>query len=101
MTETPSQMPLELLTFQTARGALERGLAALRAGQTVFDLASVKLADSSGVAVLLELQRQARKAGVTVSFINLPVSLQSLATLYGVDTLLVQSAAELHDITTT
>ena len=96
MTETPSQPPLEQLTFQTARGALERGLAALRAGQTVFDLAAVKLADSSGVAVLLELQRQARKAGVSVAFINLPVSLQSLATLYGVDTLLTQSPASLQ-----
>jgi phospholipid transport system transporter-binding protein len=91
MTETTSKPALELLTFQTARGALERGLAALRAGQTVFDLTSVKLADSSGVAVLLEMQRQARVAGVTVSFINLPVSLQSLATLYGVDTLLAQA----------
>ena len=93
MTETPSKAPLELLTFQTARGALERGLAALRAGQTVFDLAAVRLADSSGVAVLLELQRQARKAGISVAFINLPVSLQSLATLYGVDTLLTQLPA--------
>jgi phospholipid transport system transporter-binding protein len=93
MTETTPKAPLELLTFPTARGALERGLAALRAGQTVFDLASVKLADSSGVAVLLEMQRQARKAGVTVSFINLPVSLQSLATLYGVDTLLAEVPA--------
>jgi phospholipid transport system transporter-binding protein len=93
MTETTSKPALELLTFQTARGALARGLAALRAGQTVFDLASVKLADSSGVAVLLEMQRQARVAGVTVSFINLPVSLQSLATLYGVDTLLAQAPA--------
>jgi phospholipid transport system transporter-binding protein len=93
MTETTSKPALELLTFQTARGALERGLAALRAGQTVFDLTSVKLADSSGVAVLLEMQRQARLAGVTVSFINLPVSLQSLAALYGVDTLLAQAPA--------
>ena len=95
MTETPSKPALELLTFQTARGALERGLAALRGGQTVFDLASVKLADSSGVAVLLEMQRQARKAGASVSFINLPVSLQSLATLYGVDTLLTEVPAQL------
>lgn len=91
MIATTSKPPLELLTFQTARGALERGLAALRAGQTVFDLASVKLADSSGVAVLLELQRQARTAGLSVSFINLPVSLQSLATLYGVETLLAEA----------
>jgi phospholipid transport system transporter-binding protein len=96
MTETTPQAPLESLTFQTARGALERGLAALRAGQTVFDLNSVKLSDSSGVAVLLEMQRQARKAGVAVSFINLPLSLRSLATLYGVDALLAESPAKLQ-----
>ncbi|MDL2357205.1 MAG: STAS domain-containing protein [Pseudomonadota bacterium] len=96
MTETSAHPPLEALTFQTARGALERGLTALRAGQTVFDLAAVKLSDSSGVAVLLEMQRQARKAGVALSFINLPVSLKSLATLYGVDTLLADSPADLQ-----
>ncbi|MES2758805.1 MAG: STAS domain-containing protein [Pseudomonadota bacterium] len=96
MTETTSHPALETLTFQTARGALERGLAALGAGQTVFDLSSVKLADSSGVAVLLAVQRAARKAGVAVSFINLPVSLKSLANLYGVDTLLVESPANLQ-----
>ncbi|MBC7452774.1 MAG: STAS domain-containing protein [Massilia sp.] len=93
MTENSSQPALELLTFSTARGALERGMAALRAGQTVFDLRSVKLSDSSGVAVLLAMQRHARVAGVTVSFIHLPVSLQSLATLYGVDALLTPPPA--------
>jgi phospholipid transport system transporter-binding protein len=93
MTDTAANAPLESLTFQTARGALERGLALLRAGQTVFDLDSVKTSDSSGVAVLLEMQRQARKAGVTLSFRNLPVSLQSLMTLYGVDSLLAESPA--------
>ncbi|WLI89179.1 STAS domain-containing protein [Massilia sp. R2A-15] len=96
MTESTSSAPLESLTFATARAALERGLAALRAGQTVFDLASLKSSDSSGVAVLLELQRQARKSGVTLSFLNLPVSLQSLLTLYGVDTLLAASPADLQ-----
>jgi phospholipid transport system transporter-binding protein len=96
MTQTTSKAPLESLTFQTARSALARGLAALRAGQTVFDLSSVKLSDSSGVAVLLEMQRQARKAGVTVQFINLPVSLHSLAILYGVENLLVHSHADLQ-----
>jgi phospholipid transport system transporter-binding protein len=88
--------PLEMLTFATARAALERGVAALRAGQTVFDLSSVKLADSSGVAVLLAMQRAAREAGVAVSFINLPVSLKSLASLYGVDALLLESPANLQ-----
>jgi phospholipid transport system transporter-binding protein len=97
MTQSASQLPLETLTFQTARAALERGLAALRAGQTVFDLSALQSSDSSGVAVLLEMQRQGRKAGLTVSFINPPVSLQSLLSLYGVDALLlVESPANLH-----
>jgi phospholipid transport system transporter-binding protein len=93
MSDTTPQPPLEMLTFQTARTALERGRAALRAGQTVFDLSSLKLSDSSGVAVLLAMQREARKAGLTLSFINLPVSLQSLVKLYGVDFLLAASPA--------
>jgi phospholipid transport system transporter-binding protein len=96
MTETTSHPPLESVTFQTARQALERGLAALRAGQTVFDLSSLKSSDSSGVAVLLELHRQATKAGMVVQFINLPVSLSSLLTLYGVDALLVAKPANPH-----
>jgi phospholipid transport system transporter-binding protein len=89
MTDSTSQLPIDMLTFQTARAALERGLAALRAGQTVFDLSALKSSDSSGVAVLLEIHRQAVKAGRVVSFINLPVSLKSLLTLYGVDALLL------------
>jgi phospholipid transport system transporter-binding protein len=97
MTESASQAPLEMLTFQTARAALERGLAALSTGQTVFDLSALKSSDSSGVAVLLEMQRQARKAGREVSFINAPVSLRSLLSLYGVDSLLlVESPANLQ-----
>jgi phospholipid transport system transporter-binding protein len=96
MTENTSSAPLEMLTFQTARMALERGLAALRAGQTVFDLSSLKSSDSSGVAVLLEMQRQALKSGLAVHFINLPVSLHSLLTLYGVDSLLAKSPADLQ-----
>jgi phospholipid transport system transporter-binding protein len=97
MTQAASQLPIEMLTFQTARAALERGLAALRAGQTVFDLSSLKSSDSSGVAVLLEMQRQGLQAGLVVSFINPPVSLRSLLSLYGVDALLlVESPANLH-----
>jgi phospholipid transport system transporter-binding protein len=93
MTQSPSQPALDTLTFSTARAALEHALAALRAGQTEFDLGTLKSADSSGVAVLLEVQRQAVKAGRAVSFINPPVSLRSLLSLYGVDTLLLVEAA--------
>jgi phospholipid transport system transporter-binding protein len=89
-------LSFDALTFQTARAALEQGCEAIRAGQTVFDLASVKAADSSAVAVLLAWQRAAREAGLVLSYRNLPESVRSLATLYGVDAFLGASPADLH-----
>jgi phospholipid transport system transporter-binding protein len=88
MTEDTVQPTLEYLTFATANAALGRGLAAIRGGQTVFDLARLKSSDSSGVAVLMAMLREARALGKPLSFLNLPVSLKSLLTLYGVDHLL-------------
>ena len=84
---------IESLTVQTATAALDRGLAAIKAGQTVFDLAALDVADSSAVAVLLAWKRAARKAGVSLSYVNIPAGLQSLAVLYGVDEFLVESPA--------
>lgn len=79
---------IESLTVANAKAALAQGVAAIQAGKTTFDLASVKLTDSSAVAVLLAWQRAARKAGKQVKYVNLPPSLSSLADLYGVDELL-------------
>ncbi|MES3022978.1 MAG: STAS domain-containing protein [Pseudomonadota bacterium] len=96
MADTNTLQSIETLTVQTARAAMERGLAAIKAGQTVFDLASVKQADSSAVAVLLAWQRAARKGGSALSFVNLPAGLISLAALYGVDAFLVATPANLQ-----
>ncbi|PWF41194.1 STAS domain-containing protein [Massilia glaciei] len=96
MADTSTLQPIETLTVQTARAAMERGLAAIKAGQTVFDLGSVKQADSSAVAVLLAWQRAARKGGSALSFVNLPAGLTSLAALYGVDAFLVATPANLR-----
>jgi phospholipid transport system transporter-binding protein len=93
MTDNTAQPALEYLTFATAAAALVRGLAAIRGGQTVFDLAFLKSSDSSGVAVLMAMLREGRARGTPLSFQNLPVSLKSLLTLYGVDHLLADCAA--------
>lgn len=84
---------IDTLNVQTAKAVLGQGIAAIKAGQTVFDLAAIKVADSSAVAVLLEWKRAARKAGTPLSYVNVPASLQSLAALYGVDAFLVESPA--------
>lgn len=91
MAEANPMLSLDALTFQSARGALEQGVAAIAAGETVFDLAGVSAADSSGVAVLLAWQRRAQKAGQRLTFINVPQNVQKLAALYGVDQLIPQS----------
>ena len=86
----------ETLTVENATAALERGLAAIKDGQTVFDFSCIQTADSSAVAVLLAWQRAARKNGTTLAFTNMPASLKGLTSLYGVDDFLVDSPANLH-----
>jgi len=91
MAEANPMLSLDALTFQSARSALEQGCAAIAAGETVFDLAGVGAADSSGVALLLAWQRRAQNAGQRLTFINVPQNVQKLAALYGVDQLIPQS----------
>jgi len=91
MAEANPMLSLDALTFETADAALEQGIAAIRAGETVFDLGGVRTADSSGVALLLAWQRRARDAGQKLSFINVPANIDALANLYGLDGVLERS----------
>ena len=89
-------LTFDTLTFQNARAVLEQGCAAIRGGETEIDLSGVQAADSSAVAVLLAWQRIARKQGSTLTYRNIPAGLHSLADVYGVDSLLGLSPADLH-----
>lgn len=61
----------------------------LRAGeQTVFDLSAVAEADSSAIALMLALSREAAKRRATVRFAAVPAGVRALAELYGVADLL-------------
>lgn len=79
---------LTSLTVANATMALEQGLEAIRAGQTVFDLGHVTAIDSGAVSVMLAWQRAARAAGIRLELKNLPPKLKSLTRLYGVCELL-------------
>jgi phospholipid transport system transporter-binding protein len=92
-----SLLPLSSLTVANATAALAQGVAALHAGQTVFDLRNVQSVDSAAVSVLLAWQRAARAAGVTLELRNLPPMLRSLTKLYGVCALVSPSLAECAD----
>ncbi len=52
------------------------------------DLAGVSRADSAGVALLIEWQRQAQKQRKPISFFNIPSQMLAIARLSGVDELL-------------
>jgi phospholipid transport system transporter-binding protein len=93
-----NMLSLTALTVDNATAALEHGLAALRMGQTEFDMRNVAAVDSAAVSVMLAWQRAAHAAGVTLRLVNLPPMLQSLTKLYGVCSLVSPQAAdtELH-----
>lgn len=93
-TTVSNQLALKSLTVANATEALAQGLAALRAGQNVFDLGQVETVDSAAVSVMLAWQRAAVQHGIKLELRNLPEQLQSLTKLYGVCTLV--SPADLH-----
>lgn len=76
------------ITNDTAAALLPAGVEAIRAGDTVIDLAAVREVDTAAVALLLAWQREAQAAGQAVEFTGVPDGIASLAKLYGVDALL-------------
>jgi phospholipid transport system transporter-binding protein len=86
---------LTSLTVLNATAALERGLAAIRAGQREFDLRHVLTVDSVAVSVMLSWQRAAQEAGLQLELKNLPPALQSLTKLYGVCSLVFPASVQL------
>lgn len=67
---------------------LADGEAAIAQQATSFDLSGVTDMDSSCLAVIFGWMRAARDAGSTVSLVNPPPNLLSLAEVYGVTDLL-------------
>ena len=85
MTDGIFHLPVEI-TVGTARGVLEHALDAMRAGETqVLDFSGVQQLDSSALAVLFSCQREEKKLGISLHYVDFPTNLQALAKLYGVD----------------
>jgi phospholipid transport system transporter-binding protein len=76
------------ITNENAASLLERGIAAIRAGDSTIDLAGVTSVDSAAVALLLAWQRAASGQGKRLNFVGVPSGIVGLASLYGVDALL-------------
>jgi phospholipid transport system transporter-binding protein len=54
-------------------------------GSVAIDLGGIRRTDSSGVVLMLEWQRQARKAGCQLRFSNPPEQMRSLVRFYQVE----------------
>ncbi len=77
------------VTVDTVTDLLAEGLSKF-SGEMVVDLAGVDEVDSSAISLLFEWLRQAKARNATVFYSNLPPTLISLATLYGVLDLIPQ-----------
>ena len=77
------------VTMQQASAALRGVEAALQAGGDLqLDASGVVDLDTSAVALLLQARRLAARRGVGFTLTGAPPKLQSLAALYGVESLL-------------
>lgn len=85
--------PTLTITVNNVPAVLDAGLRAVASGETDFDFSEVTVVDSSAVAALLAWQRAAVLQKTQLVFRNVPVSLQSLATLYSVAALLPLGSA--------
>ncbi len=82
------------LSFANAVATLDAARAALDAGGGAFelDLGGVTRADSAGLALLLELSREARAAGRELRCLKPPEQLRRLAGFFGVTEVLALTA---------
>ncbi|MBT9467370.1 MAG: STAS domain-containing protein [Hydrogenophaga sp.] len=86
----PAALPAQVTLAEAGKTLMELKLAlAQQSGPVVMlDAASLRVFDSSAVAVLLELRRQLRAEGKTLQVSHWPTRLEDLMGLYGVGDLL-------------
>jgi phospholipid transport system transporter-binding protein len=76
------------VTLDTVPGLISAAEEHFRQDAHVIDFAAVTEVDSAAVALALEWVRQAERANVALRLVNMPISMQNLAKLYGVSELL-------------
>ena len=81
------------VTLANVGAILEEGRRHLEEGVGTVDLGEVTEMDSSLLAAMLAWMRDARSRSRELAFTNLPESLQTIARLYGVDSLIPVTAS--------
>ena len=83
------------MTVETVSELLTEALPLLN-GDVEIDLGEVSDVDSSSISLMFEWLRQAQQRGISMVYSNLPQTLVSLSTLYGVLELIPQRTASAH-----
>ena len=73
------------MVMDHAQGLLNAALPAVQGKSVIFDLSRIEEADSSALAVMLGLVRAAQAQGVSMSFVEVPQGVVTLARVYGID----------------
>ena len=86
-------LPQELMQSQAMAclAMLVQGLRTQSAPDVVVDATALSRFDSAALAVLLEFRRECLATGKRLTVRNLPTRLRDVATLYGIDELLVSA----------
>lgn len=82
------------MTFAEASGLLAPGRSWVAGGGGVVDMGAVTVADSAGLAVLLDWLRLAAAEGRSLRLVGVPPAIKSLARLYDLDAFLASDQAE-------
>lgn len=82
------QIEADDMSLANAVQLAELGIAAIHGGDATFDLSAVHTCDSSALVVLLAWQRTAQAAGRSIHVTGVPADMLSLATVYGVDSVM-------------
>lgn len=72
----------------TAKAILNASQSFAISSKTAVDFAQVADIDTTALSLILEWKRRAQTENKTLSFVNLPANLNSLAALYGVSDLI-------------
>jgi phospholipid transport system transporter-binding protein len=83
------------MTVETVRALLAEAQPLFK-GDIEVDLGEVEEVDSASISLMFEWLRQAHAKNASVVYANLPETLVSLSTLYGVLDLIPQRAASAH-----
>ncbi len=89
--ENQWQVSGELL-MDNANALLLKSSALSMTGSTVIDFSGVTDVDTAALSLIMEWQRRAAESSCSVTFMNMPENLSSLAALYGVTAFIPLSA---------